>query len=68
VLAAAFVPTKTCVDEVHVYSLADDGQKVSADVLTFLSSGNCSEQLLMNFLSSENYTAHLHLQSLFDLL
>ncbi|XP_047051059.1 uncharacterized protein LOC124656341 [Lolium rigidum] len=27
VLAAASVPTKTCVDEVHIYSLADNGQK-----------------------------------------
>jgi hypothetical protein len=31
------VATKTCVDEVHVYNLADDGQKANADVLTFLS-------------------------------
>jgi hypothetical protein len=62
------VATKTCVDQVHVYNLADDGHKASADVLTFLSSGNCSEQLVMNFLSCENCTAHLPLQSLFGLL
>jgi histone-binding protein RBBP4 len=27
------VATKTCVDEVHVYHLADDGQKAGADVV-----------------------------------
>jgi histone-binding protein RBBP4 len=29
------VATKTCVNEVHVYNLAEDGQEASTDVLTF---------------------------------